>query len=75
MQEARKNNNETKKYREGKGKAKEKCTPKNKLYRPEPTQTLESSLKTAWRWNLTKPGIITVILMNRSSGGNFPYVL
>lgn len=73
MQEARKKNNKTEKYREAK--AKEKCTPKNTLYRPEPTQALELSLKRALRWNLTKPGIITVISLNRSSGGNFPHVL
>lgn len=71
--EARKKNNETQKYREAK--AKVKCTPKNTLYRPEPTQTPALSLMTAVRWNLTKPGIITVISLNRSSGGNFPYVL
>lgn len=69
--EARKKNNETKKCR----KSEEKCAPKYIAYSPQLTWTPALSLMTVVRWRLAKPDIVTVIPLNRSSGGNFPYVL
>ena len=67
----RKKNNETKKCR----KSEEKCAPKYIAYSPQLTWTPALSLMTVVRWRLAKPDIVTVIPLNRSSGGNFPYVL
>lgn len=69
--EARKKNNETEKCR----KSEEKCAPKYIAYSPQLTWTPALSLMTVVRWRLAKPDIVTVIPLNRSSGGNFPYVL
>ena len=68
--EARKKNNETEKCR----KSEEKCSPKYIAYSPKLTSTPALSLMTVVRWRLAKPGIITIIPLNRSTGGNFPYV-
>lgn len=73
-QEAKKKNNKTEKYR--KAKENENCGSKNIADHPELIQIYPGlSLMTAVRWNLTEPGIIAVISLNRSSGGNFPDVL
>ena len=70
--EARKKNNETEKCRKSE---EEKCAPKYIAYSPQLTWTPALSLMTVVRWRLAKPGILTVIPLNRSSGGNSPYVL
>lgn len=56
----------------GKQKKKKNMLRKDIAYQPELTQTLVLSLMIAVRWDLTKPGIITVISLNRRSSGNLP---